>query len=541
MTPLSAASSHKGDSVRATVVSPAAFQGDTVQGQITDAKAARGASVIQFTFVSVLHRGVSVPVASTIVSIANSQGQPGVDEQGRPLAASNPPPVESQAKARIGSRLGGILGGNAGGVVSDASNTPSAPPVPNIRIASQAPGIELAAGTTLGLSINSTGRQSLASLPPNAPTAGSSTSPSAYPAAAPAAAAAPSMAAPAGTTAGGSASASSAGGSTSSGGSGQPELKSVKIDFIPGEKTVFYDDFSDAAEDEPPPHWKVRGDPVELRVGGGVRQLTNIGHSTFTSAPIDFPANFTFEADVKFPEQYESWPNAVWSLQTNDGNGAATLSTTARPGEHTFTFSADDSKDHLGGKDVPNIDFSQPVHLAVWSQSGRFRVYVNGERALDVNAAEVPKASNIRVDFNGGADAAPVGIRRVRVAESAPDFAAVIGATGKYVTHGINFDTDSDRLKPESAPVLKQIVAGLEKNPNLKLEIDGYTDSVGDPAHNLDLSKRRAEAVRSVLVSQFGVDAARLTSNGFGPAQPIGSNDSPEGRAQNRRVEFVKR
>jgi outer membrane protein OmpA-like peptidoglycan-associated protein len=92
----------------------------------------------------------------------------------------------------------------------------------------------------------------------------------------------------------------------------------------------------------------------------------------------------------------------------------------------------------------------------------------------------------------------------------------------------------------DSAPVLKQVAAGLEKNPNLKLEIDGYTDSVGDAAHNLDLSKRRAEAVRSVLVSQFGVDAARLTSNGFGAAQPVGSNDSPEGRAQNRRVEFVK-
>jgi outer membrane protein OmpA-like peptidoglycan-associated protein len=144
------------------------------------------------------------------------------------------------------------------------------------------------------------------------------------------------------------------------------------------------------------------------------------------------------------------------------------------------------------------------------------------------------------VDFNGGVAAAEVGIRRVRVAESAPDFATVIGATGKYVTHGINFDNDSDRLKPDSAPVIKQIVAGLEKNPNLKLEIDGYTDSVGDAAHNLELSQRRAEAVRSVLISQFAIDAARLTSNGFGVAQPIASNDTPDGRAQNRRVEFVK-
>ena len=109
------------------------------------------------------------------------------------------------------------------------------------------------------------------------------------------------------------------------------------------------------------------------------------------------------------------------------------------------------------------------------------------------------------------------------------------------MTHGILFDTDSDRLKPESAPVIKGVVRGLEKNPNLKLEIDGYTDSVGDAQHNLELSKRRAEAVRSVLISQFGVEAGRLTSNGFGAEKPIGSNDTAEGRAQNRRVEFVKR
>ena len=108
------------------------------------------------------------------------------------------------------------------------------------------------------------------------------------------------------------------------------------------------------------------------------------------------------------------------------------------------------------------------------------------------------------------------------------------------MTHGIHFDTDSDRLKPESGSVLKLVSNALLKNPNLKLEVDGYTDSVGDAAHNLDLSKRRAQAVMTVLVTQFGVDAGRLTSNGFGPAQPIGSNDTPDGRAANRRVEFVR-
>jgi OmpA-OmpF porin, OOP family len=108
------------------------------------------------------------------------------------------------------------------------------------------------------------------------------------------------------------------------------------------------------------------------------------------------------------------------------------------------------------------------------------------------------------------------------------------------VTHGITFDTNSDHPKPESAPVLKMVSGALDKNPNLKLAIAGYTDSIGDAAKNLDLSKRRAQAVKTVLVQQFGVDESRLTADGFGASKPIASNDTPDGRAQNRRVEFAK-
>lgn len=97
-----------------------------------------------------------------------------------------------------------------------------------------------------------------------------------------------------------------------------------------------------------------------------------------------------------------------------------------------------------------------------------------------------------------------------------------------------------DRLKPESAPVIQAIARGLETNPNLKLQIEGHTNSVGNAAHNLDLSKRRAEAVKTVLASQFKVDASRLTTAGLGASKPIDSNDTPQGRSQNRRVEFVR-
>jgi hypothetical protein len=67
--------------------------------------------------------------------------------------------------------------------------------------------------------------------------------------------------------------------------SDQPNLTAVKADFIPGEKTLFYDDFSDMTGDEPPPHWKVRGIATQLRVGGGVRQLTAVGDRGRSATP----------------------------------------------------------------------------------------------------------------------------------------------------------------------------------------------------------------------------------------------------------------
>jgi outer membrane protein OmpA-like peptidoglycan-associated protein len=127
------------------------------------------------------------------------------------------------------------------------------------------------------------------------------------------------------------------------------------------------------------------------------------------------------------------------------------------------------------------------------------------------------------------------------VAETTPDFASAINASGKFVTHGIEFDENSDRLKPESAAMLKQIAAALMKDPQLKLEIDAYTDSSGDADHNLKLSRLRAQAVQSVLVTQFGIAATRLMASGFGEARPIISNTTPEGRAENRRMELVKK
>jgi len=106
--------------------------------------------------------------------------------------------------------------------------------------------------------------------------------------------------------------------------------------------------------------------------------------------------------------------------------------------------------------------------------------------------------------------------------------------------HGIYFDFGSATIKPESEPALKEIGDAVAKNPSWMLSVEGHTDNIGGDAANMELSKRRADAVKQALTTQYHVSPAKLTTAGFGATQPKESNDTPEGRARNRRVELVK-
>ena len=100
---------------------------------------------------------------------------------------------------------------------------------------------------------------------------------------------------------------------------------------------------------------------------------------------------------------------------------------------------------------------------------------------------------------------------------------------------------NSDRIKPESYGSLKEIAGVLTESKDLKVQIVGHTDSDGEDAANLDLSKRRAASVKTALSKEFAIDAARMDTDGKGESQPIDSNSTSSGKANNRRVEFIKR
>ena len=151
----------------------------------------------------------------------------------------------------------------------------------------------------------------------------------------------------------------------------------------------------------------------------------------------------------------------------------------------------------------------------------------------------------IREEVNGGGDykqyiVIETQLTQDMVATTADALSSGLAATGHSVVNGILFDTGKAEVKPESAPALQEVVKLLIQDANLKVYVVGHTDNVGALAANMDLSRRRAEAVVQTLTAQYGVAADRLQAYGDGPYAPLASNDSDDGRALNRRVELVK-
>jgi outer membrane protein OmpA-like peptidoglycan-associated protein len=129
--------------------------------------------------------------------------------------------------------------------------------------------------------------------------------------------------------------------------------------------------------------------------------------------------------------------------------------------------------------------------------------------------------------------------KNFRIAKGAVPLYDKLLTDGKFVTTGIKFDVNKATIKPESMGTINYVVKMMQEHPELKFSVEGHTDSDGDDATNLKLSEARAKAVMDKLV-ELGISKERLTSKGIGESKPMVANDTPENKAQNRRVEFVK-
>lgn len=323
-----------------------------------------------------------------------------------------------------------------------------------------------------------------------------------------------------------------------------------KYDFIPGEKLLFFDDFNENAGDFPAA-WNTNGsgEIVTTNIAPGKWfQLTGSGFY-IPDTKGDFPDNFTTEFDFIPTNQTGDAQAIGFGFFIVSGDIKTPLEGGAIPGNAGMKLNIESYtsyySSYANGEYVlnGNLDYelikNQLYHFAVWVQKQRLRVYVNEKKIFDVprGMPEGVKYNMLRFEMNG--ESAPM-IANFRVAAGLPDMRNKLLTEGKLVSYGIYFDVNRAEVKPASYATLKEIAKVLNENPAVKIRITGHTDSDGEEAANLDLSKRRAAAVKDELVNNFGIDAARIETDGKGEQQPVAANDTAGNKAKNRRVEFIK-
>lgn len=332
-----------------------------------------------------------------------------------------------------------------------------------------------------------------------------------------------------------------------------------KFDFVPGDKVLFYDDFSQDFIGDFPSKWNTNGsgEVVKLNNVDGNWFELNTGHSVFYIPDVkNLPEDYTIEFDIVtqgFSQKTSSSSYLQISLTDSDAlrkysdnyiQSSLSLCQYNTYGIHSTNIFNNKSGgiDSKVAADIREALLNQP-HIAIAVTRNRYRLWVNETKYLDIPrmVTELNVLKHLKFNVIGLKEGEErIFISNLKVADGVEDLRRKLLSEGKISTNGILFDSGSANIRPQSLGIVLQVSQVLLQDENMKLTIVGHTDADGNSDANMTLSKQRAESVKNALVNLYNISPDRLQTDGKGASTPVADNTTPDGKAQNRRVEFIK-
>jgi outer membrane protein OmpA-like peptidoglycan-associated protein len=315
-----------------------------------------------------------------------------------------------------------------------------------------------------------------------------------------------------------------------------------KFDFVSGDEVIFDDQFVGETQGEFPSQWDLLGGNAEIAKVNGQTVLACLEDAHITplmKTPKNYlPDVYTLEFDFYVPEKISGYWKFYLKQADSDDDIITfewwTEASNERAIETRWKTTSNEGRSADGRADLSKTGWHR---LSLSFNKRALKIYVDQERVI--NVPNVAQAGWFTA-YAHTREKTGYFLRDVRIAKGAVPLYDRMMSDGKFITYGITFDVGKSTIKPESMGEINRIVKLMTDNPELKFSVEGHTDNTGNAASNQTLSEARSKAVADKLVG-MGVAADRLTPAGKGQSSPLADNATDEGRAKNRRVEFVKR
>ncbi|ACF14385.1 OmpA/MotB domain protein [Chloroherpeton thalassium ATCC 35110] len=317
-----------------------------------------------------------------------------------------------------------------------------------------------------------------------------------------------------------------------------PSLNWASYDFVPGDEVIFDDAPSQTEQNgEFPSHWDLKGGSVEIAEVDGEKVIMLRGSKSqivpyIKDSNKDYlPEVFTIEFDLYIPANAN--PAYVFLWDRKNQRKPSQMSTL------TISYNSISYKSNKSAypKKI-NRKEGHWIHVAIAYTQGKLKAYFDDVRLLNIPHLDA-EPTGMTIQCYNASDEKAYFLKNVRIAKGGVKYYDRVLTDGKIVVNGIKFDVGKATLRPESIGPINEIYSLMKAHADIKFSVEGHTDSDGDASSNQTLSEQRAKSVMDELI-RMGISADRLKFKGFGESKPVDTNDTPEGKANNRRVEFVK-